>query len=70
MYFQARALTAQVAETEAIRFLVGTQSLRFENQVCEVHGMCIKVLLNVRRAKRTRTLIWSFHICVDLLCQV
>ena len=30
---QARALTAQVAETDAIRFLVGTQSLRFENQV-------------------------------------
>ncbi len=33
--FQARALTPQVAETDAIRFLVGTQSLRFENQVGE-----------------------------------
>ncbi|KAJ8290606.1 hypothetical protein GJAV_G00015190 [Gymnothorax javanicus] len=31
--FQARALTAQTAETDAIRFLVGTQSLKFENQV-------------------------------------
>ena len=31
--FQARALTAQTAETDAIRFFVGTQSLRFENQV-------------------------------------
>lgn len=30
---QARALTAQIAETDAIRFLVGTQSLKFENQV-------------------------------------
>ncbi|KAG5857283.1 hypothetical protein ANANG_G00017810 [Anguilla anguilla] len=31
--FQARALTAQTAETDAIRFLVGTQSLKFENQI-------------------------------------
>ncbi|XP_073424253.1 EARP and GARP complex-interacting protein 1 [Dendrobates tinctorius] len=31
--FQARALTAQTAETDAIRFLVGTQSLRFDNQI-------------------------------------
>ncbi|CAH1773380.1 unnamed protein product, partial [Owenia fusiformis] len=31
--FQARALTPQTAETEAIRFLVGTQSLRHVNQV-------------------------------------
>ncbi|ESO92508.1 hypothetical protein LOTGIDRAFT_206565 [Lottia gigantea] len=31
--FQARCLTAQAAETEHIRFLVGTQSLRAENQV-------------------------------------
>uniref|UniRef100_A0AAQ5ZU31 Uncharacterized protein n=1 Tax=Amphiprion ocellaris TaxID=80972 RepID=A0AAQ5ZU31_AMPOC len=30
--FQARALTAQTAETDAIRFLVGTQSLKFDNQ--------------------------------------
>lgn len=30
---QARALTAQTAETDAIRFLVGTQSLKFDNQV-------------------------------------
>lgn len=30
---QARALTAQSAETDAIRFLVGTQSLKFDNQV-------------------------------------
>ncbi|KAG1682466.1 EARP-interacting [Nymphon striatum] len=28
----ARAITAQVAETEAIRFIVGTQSLRCDNQ--------------------------------------
>ncbi|KAL8600756.1 hypothetical protein ACOMHN_055951 [Nucella lapillus] len=31
--FQARCLTAQTAETDRIRFLVGTQSLRSENQV-------------------------------------
>ncbi|XP_072026211.1 EARP and GARP complex-interacting protein 1-like [Amphiura filiformis] len=31
--FQARALTAQVAETDVIRFLVGSQSLKHENQV-------------------------------------
>ncbi|XP_034015663.1 EARP-interacting protein homolog [Thalassophryne amazonica] len=31
--FQARALTAQTAETDAVRFLVGTQSLRFDNQI-------------------------------------
>lgn len=30
---QARALTAQTAETDAIRFIVGTQSLKFDNQV-------------------------------------
>lgn len=30
---KARALTAQTAETDAIRFLVGTQSLKFDNQV-------------------------------------
>uniref|UniRef100_A0A8C2FKM3 EARP complex and GARP complex interacting protein 1 n=1 Tax=Cyprinus carpio TaxID=7962 RepID=A0A8C2FKM3_CYPCA len=29
----ARALTAQTAETDAIRFLVGTQSLKFDNQI-------------------------------------
>lgn len=31
--FQARALVAQAAETDQIRFIVGTQSLRQENQV-------------------------------------
>ena len=31
--FQARSLTSQAAEQDAIRFLVGTQSLRSENQV-------------------------------------
>ncbi|GFN81414.1 protein tssc1-like [Plakobranchus ocellatus] len=31
--FQARSMCAQEAETESIRFLVGTQSLRAENQV-------------------------------------
>uniref|UniRef100_A0A9L0R9N4 EARP complex and GARP complex interacting protein 1 n=1 Tax=Equus caballus TaxID=9796 RepID=A0A9L0R9N4_HORSE len=30
--FQARALTPQTAETDAIRFLVGTQSLKYDNQ--------------------------------------
>lgn len=30
---QARALTPQTAETDAIRFLVGTQSLKYDNQV-------------------------------------
>ncbi|CAM9619831.1 EARP and GARP complex-interacting protein 1 [Lampetra fluviatilis] len=31
--FQARTLTAQTAETDAIRFLVGTQSMKCDNQV-------------------------------------
>uniref|UniRef100_A0A8C4Q1V3 EARP complex and GARP complex interacting protein 1 n=1 Tax=Eptatretus burgeri TaxID=7764 RepID=A0A8C4Q1V3_EPTBU len=31
--FQARTLTAQTAETDAIRFIVGTQSLKHDNQV-------------------------------------
>ncbi|TWW71634.1 EARP-interacting protein [Takifugu flavidus] len=31
--FQARALTSQTGETDAIRFLVGTQSLKFDNQI-------------------------------------
>lgn len=31
--FQCRALTAQTAETDAIRFLVGTQSFKFDNQI-------------------------------------
>uniref|UniRef100_G1SDF3 Uncharacterized protein n=1 Tax=Oryctolagus cuniculus TaxID=9986 RepID=G1SDF3_RABIT len=30
--FFARALTPQTAETDAIRFLVGTQSLKYDNQ--------------------------------------
>ncbi|XP_043278436.1 EARP-interacting protein homolog [Venturia canescens] len=33
--FQARALSAQTAETEVVRFLVGTQSLKFSNN--QVH---------------------------------
>ncbi|KAK3563203.1 hypothetical protein QTP86_018255 [Hemibagrus guttatus] len=31
--FQCRALTSQTAETDAIRFLVGTQSFKFDNQI-------------------------------------
>ncbi|KFM72860.1 Protein TSSC1, partial [Stegodyphus mimosarum] len=31
--FQARALSAQTSETDIVRFLVGTQSLKFENQI-------------------------------------
>ncbi|XP_022235737.1 protein TSSC1-like [Limulus polyphemus] len=31
--FQSRALTAQKAEPETASFLVGTQSLKFDNQV-------------------------------------
>ncbi|XP_048453064.1 EARP and GARP complex-interacting protein 1 [Rhincodon typus] len=30
---KARALTPQTAETDAIRFLVGTQSLKYDNQI-------------------------------------
>uniref|UniRef100_A0A8D2KNN4 EARP and GARP complex-interacting protein 1 n=1 Tax=Urocitellus parryii TaxID=9999 RepID=A0A8D2KNN4_UROPR len=30
---QARALTPQTAEADAIRFLVGTQSLKYDNQI-------------------------------------
>lgn len=33
--FQARALSAQTAETDVVRFLVGTQSLKFTNN--QVH---------------------------------
>ncbi|XP_071447895.1 EARP-interacting protein homolog [Hetaerina americana] len=31
--FQARALASQLAETECLRFFVGTQSLEFDNQI-------------------------------------
>lgn len=37
---QARALTPQTAETDAIRFLVGTQSLKYDNQVTVSAGAC------------------------------
>lgn len=33
LFIQARALVPQHAETDVIRFIVGTQSLKFENQV-------------------------------------
>lgn len=33
--FQTRALSAQTAETDIVRFLVGTQSLKFSNN--QVH---------------------------------
>lgn len=33
--FQTRALSAQTAETDIVRFLVGTQSLKFNNN--QVH---------------------------------
>lgn len=39
---QARALTPQTAETDAIRFLVGTQSLKYDNQVT-IFDKCIHV---------------------------
>lgn len=39
---QARALTPQTAETDAIRFLVGTQSLKYDNQVT-ISDKCIHV---------------------------
>lgn len=35
LLLQARALTSQTAESDAIRFLVGTQSLKFDNQVSQ-----------------------------------
>ncbi|KAK3537189.1 hypothetical protein QTP70_002626 [Hemibagrus guttatus] len=35
--FQCRALTSQTAETDAIRFLVGTQSFKFDNQCVIAH---------------------------------
>lgn len=34
--FQARTLCAQLAETDAVRFLVGTQSLKTENQLHQI----------------------------------
>lgn len=37
---QARALTPQTGETDAIRFLVGTQSLKFDNQVWGKENGC------------------------------
>ena len=33
LFLQARALCPQHAEADVIRFLVGSQSLKFENQV-------------------------------------
>ncbi|KAG8224969.1 hypothetical protein J437_LFUL009703 [Ladona fulva] len=50
--FQARALATQVAETEAVRFFVGTQSLEFENQIHVVeldeksNSICKKLYLH------------------------
>lgn len=32
-FYKGRALTAHAAETDAVQFFVGTQSLRCENQV-------------------------------------
>ena len=36
LFIQARALVPQHAETDVIRFIVGTQSLKFENQVSSI----------------------------------
>lgn len=36
LFVQARALVPQHAETDIIRFIVGTQSLKFENQVSSI----------------------------------
>ena len=40
--WKARALTAQVCDAEHISFLVGTQTLRHENQVRKVYLHCTK----------------------------
>lgn len=39
--FQARCLVSQAAESDAIRFLIGTQSLKHENQVSKVQVNCL-----------------------------
>lgn len=32
-FFQSRAVSAQIAETDVARFFVGTQTLKFTNQI-------------------------------------
>lgn len=49
---QARALTPQTGETDAIRFLVGTQSLKFDNQVWK----------NERQEKKFTCFCWCFWV--------
>lgn len=57
--FQARALTAQLAETDAIRFLVGTQSLKFDNQVHQIDFDDESNLLNKNVFAHKEGEIWS-----------
>lgn len=60
LFFQARALVPQHAETDVIRFIVGTQSLKFENQVSSIlmcHILnCIIILCSL---KNLQVLIYS-----------
>lgn len=51
---QARALAPQTGETDAIRFLVGTQSLKFDNQVWKKK--------NGRQGKKCTWFYWCFRV--------
>ncbi|ERE68509.1 protein TSSC1-like protein [Cricetulus griseus] len=42
---KARALTPQTAETDAIRFLVGTQSLKYDNQAVNLDSFSSKEMI-------------------------
>ena len=44
---KARSLIPQHAETDVIRFLVGTQSLKFENQVIMCTYTCTQNMHNL-----------------------
>ncbi|XP_067678479.1 EARP and GARP complex-interacting protein 1-like [Haliotis asinina] len=57
--FQARALTAQTAETDSIRFLVGTQSLRAENQIHHIDFDDENNLINKNVYVHREGEIWS-----------
>uniref|UniRef100_T1J083 Trifunctional enzyme subunit beta, mitochondrial n=1 Tax=Strigamia maritima TaxID=126957 RepID=T1J083_STRMM len=66
--FQSRALTAQTAETEAIRFLVGTQSLKCDNQVHQVEFDEENNLINKNVFMHKEGEVW--HIMTSGKCEM
>ncbi|ELT94083.1 hypothetical protein CAPTEDRAFT_182296 [Capitella teleta] len=61
--FQARALTAQTAETDAIRFFVGTQSLRFDNQIHQIDFDDENNVINKNIFLHREGEIWDMKAC-------